>query len=633
MTYWTYTQTIENVQPLLGINASAFHILLKLFQRTDDVVTAKMEILVSIYEDSSVRYSYLTSDRSATVSTTEWVGLWGSSATGVEQYFNNLRYHTEKFYKNDDDDDDNILRVGKSLSFCYVNTTACLPSACVTPQENLSIYWNMSTSCLAAGEHSSSLDYLCSFYGGAVTTVGSVVQAPGSDQLRGILSCPVPSMDIDDGSLVPLDILLVYHLSDGNIVTSATGDYKQGIPSGSKSIYMVSNLNNTELSRSRLLVRYYNNTGTIPASCGCSALAVDSYDANHHAFQCDNQGVCGGSNDQGDCNATPFGSAFHDACDNCVAGYTQKTPQFACTIDSSSSAYLDIISQTIILLIIICCMTVITSTISYSIRRMLIRRAQQQATFLTETELAMEILEAAGGGRGGRRGLSEFECDALGQRAFTREFWQQHRKIDRSHTGKDENPVIATSATDVAEKTVSSMGESCDCSICLMEITEGSMVRVLPEPCGHIFHVECIDPWLKQSSLCPLCKRSMRSILIGDEEENRRMSSNREGIRRYPGGAMVIEENGRTLAIFGFNPRGHRLVRSTEPRVVPSLPPNNQTASDGSRSEDQNSTVALSSDVHVTLADDETKIDDDNNNRYNARLNGNNGSGNQRGGR
>eukprot|EP00981_Chlorochromonas_danica_P001853 scaffold386_cov174-Ochromonas_danica.AAC.27 len=150
VTYWTYTQTIEDVQPLLGVNASAFHILLKLYQKTDDTVTSKMEILVSIYEDSSIRYSYLTSDRSATVASTEWVGLWGSSATGEEKYFNNLRYHSEKFYRNDDDDDDNILRVGKSLSFCYVNTTACLPSACVTPQENLSIYWNMSTSCLAA---------------------------------------------------------------------------------------------------------------------------------------------------------------------------------------------------------------------------------------------------------------------------------------------------------------------------------------------------------------------------------------------------------------------------------------------------------------------------------------------------
>ncbi|KAJ2749343.1 hypothetical protein H4S06_004661 [Coemansia sp. BCRC 34490] len=37
-------------------------------------------------------------------------------------------------------------------------------------------------------------------------------------------------------------------------------------------------------------------------------------------------------------------------------------------------------------------------------------------------------------------------------------------------------------------------------------------MRILP--CGHNYHIECIDPWLtSKSSLCPLCKYDTRSVL------------------------------------------------------------------------------------------------------------------------
>lgn len=47
------------------------------------------------------------------------------------------------------------------------------------------------------------------------------------------------------------------------------------------------------------------------------------------------------------------------------------------------------------------------------------------------------------------------------------------------------------------------------CAICLDDfVPHEAIVRELP--CGHIFHVECIDTSLDQnSSLCPLCKKSV----------------------------------------------------------------------------------------------------------------------------
>ena len=49
----------------------------------------------------------------------------------------------------------------------------------------------------------------------------------------------------------------------------------------------------------------------------------------------------------------------------------------------------------------------------------------------------------------------------------------------------------------------------CDtCAICVEDLTQGEMVRVLP--CDHVFHPRCIDEWLiNHSSLCPLCKMEL----------------------------------------------------------------------------------------------------------------------------
>ena len=43
------------------------------------------------------------------------------------------------------------------------------------------------------------------------------------------------------------------------------------------------------------------------------------------------------------------------------------------------------------------------------------------------------------------------------------------------------------------------------CSICLAEFCKGEKVSMLP--CGHVFHYQCIVPWLgKQSKVCPVCR-------------------------------------------------------------------------------------------------------------------------------
>ncbi|PON70247.1 43kDa postsynaptic protein [Parasponia andersonii] len=45
------------------------------------------------------------------------------------------------------------------------------------------------------------------------------------------------------------------------------------------------------------------------------------------------------------------------------------------------------------------------------------------------------------------------------------------------------------------------------CSICLVDFAESDVLRLLPD-CGHVFHVKCVDPWLRLRPTCPNCRTS-----------------------------------------------------------------------------------------------------------------------------
>ena len=48
------------------------------------------------------------------------------------------------------------------------------------------------------------------------------------------------------------------------------------------------------------------------------------------------------------------------------------------------------------------------------------------------------------------------------------------------------------------------IGESGSCTVCLDEVDLlQSAVRL---PCGHVFHSECILPWVSRAATCPNCR-------------------------------------------------------------------------------------------------------------------------------
>ncbi|KAJ1435782.1 Zinc finger, RING-type [Sesbania bispinosa] len=59
----------------------------------------------------------------------------------------------------------------------------------------------------------------------------------------------------------------------------------------------------------------------------------------------------------------------------------------------------------------------------------------------------------------------------------------------------------------VENKGGSSISISSSCSICLGDYKESDMLRLLPD-CGHLYHLACVDPWLRLHSTCPICRKS-----------------------------------------------------------------------------------------------------------------------------
>ena len=50
-----------------------------------------------------------------------------------------------------------------------------------------------------------------------------------------------------------------------------------------------------------------------------------------------------------------------------------------------------------------------------------------------------------------------------------------------------------------------------ECVICLDRITENSIIR--KTVCNHIFHDECVLPWFKINSSCPICRYKFENLI------------------------------------------------------------------------------------------------------------------------
>jgi Ring finger domain len=62
----------------------------------------------------------------------------------------------------------------------------------------------------------------------------------------------------------------------------------------------------------------------------------------------------------------------------------------------------------------------------------------------------------------------------------------------------------------------STSGNNAECSICLGQLEEEDLVRVMPN-CTHQFHQYCIDTWLQSHATCPICRANADPLKPEDD--------------------------------------------------------------------------------------------------------------------
>uniref|UniRef100_A0ACD5VZ48 Uncharacterized protein n=1 Tax=Avena sativa TaxID=4498 RepID=A0ACD5VZ48_AVESA len=79
------------------------------------------------------------------------------------------------------------------------------------------------------------------------------------------------------------------------------------------------------------------------------------------------------------------------------------------------------------------------------------------------------------------------------------------RSISRISSSRRGLNASALSALPVTAYRKESGDAGADCAVCLSELADGDKVRELPNS-GHVFHMECVDAWLRTRTTCPLCR-------------------------------------------------------------------------------------------------------------------------------
>ena len=104
-----------------------------------------------------------------------------------------------------------------------------------------------------------------------------------------------------------------------------------------------------------------------------------------------------------------------------------------------------------------------------------------------------------------RIALGQVDLEGLGIKRLT--VPKKYVDAFSQHTWRHADTVAGTPRTE--HMTAATQFDQTSCSICLEDyVQNATVVRELP--CHHMFHPDCIDPFLlKRSSLCPLCKQSV----------------------------------------------------------------------------------------------------------------------------
>lgn len=91
-------------------------------------------------------------------------------------------------------------------------------------------------------------------------------------------------------------------------------------------------------------------------------------------------------------------------------------------------------------------------------------------------------------------------------RIFRFSRWANQRQLTKEEVDALPGVVFGESSPCVGSE------QNCSCSICLEDFVAGDKLRMLP--CKHLYHHDCILPWLtERKTTCPLCKGQCKQTI------------------------------------------------------------------------------------------------------------------------
>ncbi|KAK4849746.1 hypothetical protein QYF36_000483 [Acer negundo] len=141
---------------------------------------------------------------------------------------------------------------------------------------------------------------------------------------------------------------------------------------------------------------------------------------------------------------------------------------------------------------------------------------------------------------------------------------RQLSQIDLAVLGRPENLPASKAAIEsmpTIEISLNHTSAETHCAVCKEAFELGTSAREMP--CKHIYHQDCILPWLASRNSCPVCRQELPSEEVAETENPEQSSSSEEettvglSIWRLPGGGFAVGRyNGRRSAAAGGDQRG-----------------------------------------------------------------------------
>lgn len=135
-------------------------------------------------------------------------------------------------------------------------------------------------------------------------------------------------------------------------------------------------------------------------------------------------------------------------------------------------------------------------------------------------------------------GLNEF---GAGLEEAIQATLQEVGGVPRGTPPASKDEVAKLPVKDVTDPLLKQLGEEVECAVCREQLVIGAKMQEMP--CKHLFHPDCLKPWLDEHNSCPICRFELRTDdhdYESKKERDKEFEEERKGAENaLPGGEFM----------------------------------------------------------------------------------------------